>query len=66
MAAAAQINPMNKWRLDLGSSSRTLSKTNVDPTFNPPGYIAGFVASQKVIFSGFLLFRMLTLYSTRF
>jgi hypothetical protein len=51
MVSSTQVNPMNKWRLDLGggTSNRSLIKIAAsDQSLNPPGYHPGFIASQQV------------------
>lgn len=44
-------NPLTKWRIEIGNSSSRIISKNTDPELNPPGYIAGYVASQKVNFT---------------
>lgn len=42
----ALTNPITKWKIDIGASKVIIKNTDSD--LNPPGYISGFVASQKV------------------
>lgn len=41
-------NPITKWKIDIGNNTLKSIVKNTDSDLNPPGYISGFVASQKV------------------